>query len=282
MTHRADGPEVSVVIPVHDDGRYLTEALRSLDTQTRSGFEVVIVDDGSADPETLGVLEGVARRPRTTVLHTPNQGPATARNVAIAHSRGAYVVPLDADDYLAPTFLEETVAVLEREPELGIVYTWIGLVGHHRGTWRTGGFSVPELLSHCTMHNTALYRREVWTDVGGYDPRFVESCEDWDFWLGAAARGWKAHCVPKVLAYYARRRPTGRAVRAAGRGVSSTLMRTLVAKHRDLYREHMEEAFGRLYEEYTSTLLSLERVYRHPAVSLGLRLRGLLRGESPG
>jgi glycosyltransferase involved in cell wall biosynthesis len=238
---------------------------------------VVVVDDGSTDGRTVRFLGEVERRPGMTVHRTENRGPAMARNTAVERSRGAYIVPLDADDYLAPSFLAETVAVLDGEPDIGMAYTWIGLVGGHRGTWRTGGFSIPELLCRCTVHVTALYRRELWADVGGYDPLFVESCEDWDFWLSAVARGWQARCIPKVLAYY-RRRKGSRGVRARERGVSARLMRSLVTKHRALYERHLEDAMAGLFEEYSSVCLSLERVYEHPAVSLGLRLRSLLRG----
>jgi len=271
-------PRVSVIIPVYNAGSDLGRALDSVSAQTVPDLEVVVVDDGSTDARTLKLLEKAARRPRVTVHRTENRGPAAARNEAVRRSRGSYVVPLDADDYLAPTFLAETVAVLDAEPEIGIAYTWIGLVGGHRGTWRTGGFSVPELLCRCTVHVTALYRREVWVDVGGYDPRFVESCEDWDFWLAAAARGWQARRIPKVLAYY-QRRGRSRGVRARERGVSARLMRTLVAKHRTLYEQHLEDAMAGLFEEYSVVSHSLERLYNHPAVSVGLRLRALLRGE---
>src|SRR6185295_8327474 len=129
-------------------------------------------------------------------------------------------------DYLAPAFLEKTVPILDAEPGVGVVYTWVGLVGGHWGTWRTGGFTVPELLARCTLHVTALYRRQLWADVGGYDARFVESCEDWDFWLGAAARGWQGRCVPEILAYY-RRNLASREAGARGPGVSTRLMRML-------------------------------------------------------
>lgn len=272
-------PSVSVIMPVFNAGRYLKQALGSVSKQTHQDFEVIVVDDGSTDPYTLRLLEDAARLPRLKVCRTENQGPAAARNTAIARARGTYVVPLDADDYLASGFLEQTLAIAERDPTVGIAYTWIGLVGGHRGTWRTGGFSVPELLCRCTLHVTALYRRELWSDVGGYDPRFVESWEDWDFWLTAAARGWKAHCLPQVLAYY-RRTPASRELRARRLGVSGRLMRTLVRKHRALYDEHLEEAMAGMYEEYVGVCRSLERLYDHPAVSMGLRLRALFRRET--
>jgi glycosyltransferase involved in cell wall biosynthesis len=269
-------PRVSVITPVYNAGKLLRRTLRSVASQTYRDHEVVIVDDGSTDPATLVEIAAASRLPGVTCHRIAHQGPAAARNHAIERSRGAYIVPLDADDYFADTYLEETVRVLDEHPEIGVAYTWIGFVGGHRGTWRTGRFSIPEILSFCSLHVTGLYRREVWEDVGGYDPRFVESCEDWDFWVGAAARGWKGHCIPKVLAYY-RRTATSRAIGATDREVSARLMRTLVAKHRALYAEHLDDALAGLYEEYTAMCLALERVYRHPAVSLGVRLRQLLQ-----
>ncbi len=268
-------PRVSIITPVYNAGKYLRQALRSVAAQTYPDFEMVIVDDGSTDPTTLAVLAGASRDPRVTYHRTDRQGPAAARNYAIERSRGAYIVPLDADDYFAPTYLEETVRVLDERSDVGVVYAWIGFVGGHRGIWRTGRFSMPEILSYCPLHVTALYRREVWQDVGGYDPRFVESCEDWDFWVGAVARGWQGHRIEKVLSYY-RRTPVSRAIGATDRAVSARLMRTLVTKHRALYERHLEAVLAGLYEEYTAMCLALERVYRHPAVSLGLRLRQLL------
>jgi len=269
-------PRVSVVIPVFNAGGYLAEALRSLARQTYRDFEVVAVDDGSTDARTLALLDAAAREPGVTLHRTPNRGPAAARNLAVEQARGAYVLPLDADDYLAPAFLEKTVAVLDAEPEVGVAYTWVGLVGAHHGVWRTGGFSVPELLCRCTIHVSSLYRRKIWADVGGYDARFVESCEDWDFWLGAAARGWKGRCIPEVLAHY-RRSPTSRERRARAPEASRRLMRSLVAKHRALYEAGLEEAMAGMYERLSSAGLMLERIYDHPAVRMALRLRALFQ-----
>ncbi len=269
-------PRVSVIIPVFDAGEYLAEALRSVARQTYRDFETVIVDDGSTDPRTLAILDGAARTPGVSVHRTPNGGPSRARNVAVEHARGTYVLPLDADDYLAPAFLEKTVPLLDGDAGLGVVYTWVGLVGGHHGVWRTGGFSITDLLSRCTIHVTSLYRRQIWEQVGGYDPRFVESCEDWDFWLGAAQRGWAGHCVPEVLVYY-RRSATSRELGSRAPGVSTRLMRNLVAKHRDLYTAHLEDAMAGMYERLAAAGLTLERIYDHPAVRAYVRLRSLLQ-----
>ena len=266
-------------MPVFNAADHLRQALDSVAAQTWRDFELVIVDDGSTDARTVAILDDVARRPGVTLHRTPNRGPSLARNLAIERAHADYILPLDADDYLAPTFLAKTVPLLDAEPDLGVVYTWVGLVGSHHGIWRTGGFSVKELLTRCTIHVASLYRRQLWVDAGGYDPSFVESCEDWDLWLGAAARGWRGRCVPEVLVYY-RRAPTSREGHARTPGISTRLMRTLVAKHRALYEAHLEDAIAGMYEERSKVSLMLERIYDHPAIRVLSRLRSFVKGAS--
>jgi len=269
-------PRISVIIPVLNAGTDLERALASVATQQRDDVEVVCVDDGSTDAATLAILDAAAKRPGITVHRTPNRGPSAARNLAIERARGEYVLPLDADDWLAPAYLAKTVPILDAEPDVGIVHTWIGLVGGHHGVWRTGRFALPDLLVRCTIHVTSLYRRALWVDVGGYDPEFVETAEDWDFWLRAVARGWTARAVPEVLAYY-QRSATSRERKARQPEISGRVMRRIVTKHRALYEEHLEASLVGMYEHLAATSLTLERFYGNPAVRMALRLRDWLR-----
>ena len=105
-------PRISVIVTCHNLGAYLGIAVDSVLKQTLKDFEIVIVDDGSTDPETLRVLERYERQP-TLVLRTENRGLPGARNFGIAASRGAYVCCLDADDLLLPAnrLLPEASAV---------------------------------------------------------------------------------------------------------------------------------------------------------------------------
>ena len=278
-TTNGGAPRVSIVVPVYNAGGVLARALRSAATQSYRDFETVVVDDGSTDARTLAILDAAEREGTVAVHRTPNRGVAAARNLAVERARGAFILPLDADDCLQRGFLEKTVLVLEENSEIAIVHTWVELIGGHHGLWRTGEFSVRALLSRCTIHVTSLYRRQIWADVGGYDSRFVESCEDWDFWLGAAKRGWTGRCVPEVLVYY-RRSPTSRELGSRAPGASTRLMRTLVAKHRDVYVAHLEDAMAGMYERLAAAGLTLERIYDHPAMRVYVRLRNLL-GRRP-
>jgi glycosyltransferase involved in cell wall biosynthesis len=269
-------PRVSVVMPVYNAGRWLAQALDSVAAQTYRDRELVVVDDGSTEDRTRAILDAVARRPGVTIHRTENRGPALARNLGIERARGAYILPLDADDYLEPDFLAKTVPLLDADPTLDVAYTWVGLVGSHHGVWRTGAFSVKDLLVRCTIHVASLFRRELWAAVGGYDPRFVESCEDWDFWLGAAERGATARCVPEVLVHY-RRTSTSRERHSRTPGISTRLMRTLVAKHRALYEAHLEDAIAGMYEERAKVSLLVERFYDLPVIRALVHLRSLVR-----
>jgi glycosyltransferase involved in cell wall biosynthesis len=269
-------PRISVITPVFNAGADLERALASVAAQRRDDVEIVCVDDGSTDPATLAILDAAAKRPGVSIHRTPNRGPSAARNLAIEHARGAYVLPLDADDWLAPDYLAKTVPILDADPDVGIVHTWIGLVGGHHGVWRTGRFALPDLLVRCTLHVTSLYRRTLWADVGGYDPEFVETAEDWDFWLRAVSRGWTAREVPEVLAYY-QRSVTSRERKARQPDVSGRVMRRIVTKHRALYEEHLEASLVGMYEHLAATSLTLERFYGNPAIRTALRVRDWLR-----
>jgi glycosyltransferase involved in cell wall biosynthesis len=265
-------PAVSIVTPVFDTGALLEPMLASVAAQTLHDWEHVIVDDGSTDAVTRRLLDAAATRPGVTVVRTENGGPARARNLAVERARGRYVLPLDADDYLASAFLARTVPILDGEPGVGVVHTWVGLVDGHVGTWRTGPFTLPALLARCTVHVSSLVRRDLWRDVGGLDPAFAEASEDWDFWIRLAARGVVAREVPEVLAYY--RRVAGSREDAARDGAPAIIER-LLAKHPALYAAHAPAVIAALFGEVTQLGKSLQRVYANPIVRLALRARAL-------
>jgi len=195
---------VSVVIPCYQQAAYLAEAVESVVGQTYADWEVVIVDDGSSDA-TAAVAEGLmATHPdrRIRLLRQANQGVAAARNNGIAASTGRYVLPLDADDALLPPMLERTVALLEAEPAVGIAYTDFAQFGAADRRISTGEWDLEALGYANQLGISALYRREVWTAVGGYNPNMRHGYEDWDFWIGAAERGFIGRRIQEALWRY--------------------------------------------------------------------------------
>ncbi len=113
-------PLVSVIIPTYNYGRYLGKALESCRSQTYKGLEIIVVDDGSTD-DTRGVVERFG--PGVVYIFQANQGVSRARNRGLDVARGELLTFLDADDYLLPDSIADRVEVLQRRPDIGIVFS---------------------------------------------------------------------------------------------------------------------------------------------------------------
>jgi len=194
-------PKVSIIIPCYNQGAYLEESVGSALAQTFQDFEIVIVDDGSTDPETVRILADY-ERPRTRVIHTDNKGLSAARNNGVRESKGEYVLPLDADDKIGPDYLVDAVRILDGHPEIGIVYCEAAYFGVKGGRWALPEYSLDKILSHNVIFCSALFRKADWEAVGGYNVNMVYGWEDWDFWLSLIHRGLKVYRIPRVHFFY--------------------------------------------------------------------------------
>lgn len=108
-------PLVSVIVPAYNAEKYLPAAIESVLRQTYSGWELILVDDGSTDSTPAICDKAVADDPRVRVVHKPNGGFSSARNAGVSVSTGKYLAFLDSDDMLAPTFMEIMVNVAVQE-----------------------------------------------------------------------------------------------------------------------------------------------------------------------
>jgi glycosyltransferase involved in cell wall biosynthesis len=119
-------PAVSVIVLCHNYAAYLRTAVASVLAQTYTNYEVIIIDDGSTD-DSLKIAQKLADEhggaAPIRVFHLDDVGSSAARRFGVEHARGRYYAPLDADDKLAPAFLEKTVPVLEADARLGFAYT---------------------------------------------------------------------------------------------------------------------------------------------------------------
>ena len=116
--------QVSAVIPCYNHGEYVEDAINSILSQTHLVSEILVVDDGSDDPETLHILDTIDK-PRTIVYHKENGGPSSARNYGIERSSHNYILTLDCDDRFDPTFVEKAITVLKNNPKTGMVTSYV-------------------------------------------------------------------------------------------------------------------------------------------------------------
>lgn len=201
----ADRPLVTIGIPCYNYGRFIREAIDSVVASTFQDFEIIVVNDGSTDPETLAVLEQFEKTPllpgRLRVVHQQNQGLAAARNKGAALARGKYVISLDADDRIDPTYLEKTAWVLEHHPQYAFCYSYVQFFGADDDVWKTQPFSLEKALLYNHVPTGAVFRREAWVEAGGFRDE-LHGQDDWNFWITLGAKGWDGCLIPELLFFY--------------------------------------------------------------------------------
>lgn len=237
-------PIVSVIMPCYNQGKYLDEAIGSVLAQTYHCFEIIVINDGSTDAETIEIL-GDYQKPAVSILHTENHGPASARNTGIQQARGQYILPLDADDLIAPTYLEQAVKILDENPNAGIVYCEADFFGEKTGKFDLPGFNFPGILLGNMIFNSSFYRKADWEKVGGYKENY-RGWEDYDFWLSLLELGREVIRIPETLYFY-RQINTSRSNSMNRQNWVEDYTR-LFNNHPDLYSQNISTLFEQIVD----------------------------------
>jgi glycosyltransferase involved in cell wall biosynthesis len=202
----AGAPAVSIIVPYYNMGRYLPETLRSLRAQTFEDYEIILVDDGSTEAASQRLVSELEGTPRLRIVRKPNGGLSSARNAGLRHARGRWILPVDADDLLSPTFLGKAVEVMSRSPKLGYTTALVSYFtedpGKPVGGWVPWGLERDALcLENVASTCTALMERRLLEEAGGYD-EWLTSFEDWDVFCSMAERGYEGMVIPEFLFHY--------------------------------------------------------------------------------
>jgi glycosyltransferase involved in cell wall biosynthesis len=230
--------DITVVLTCFNYGAYLAESVASVLSQDGGAPRLLVVDDGSTDAHTLAELERLP--PGVAVLRQANAGLAAARNAGLRQLRTPFALVLDADDRLAPGALRQLREPLAAEPALGFSYGIMRFFGAWEGVLRMPPYDPYVLLYRHNIGAVALMRRQLFEDVGGFDPAF-DGYEDWEFWLHALARGWRGRRVEAVTLLYRRH---GRTMFAGARGHYRASYRQLRRKHAELYGRPRRRQLG--------------------------------------
>jgi glycosyltransferase involved in cell wall biosynthesis len=197
-------PRVSVIIPTHNRSQLLRTAVQSVLAQTYPAIEIIVVDDGSTD-DTAAVIAEYAGQ--VDCIKQANQGVSAARNTGFRASSGEYVNFLDDDDTFMPTKIERQVAVLEAQPEAGLVHCGYQHVDEEGTVLDTTGLLpegnvLEELVRECflTVHSP-LIRRQCLAEVGLFDEDLGYG-EEWELFLRIALAGYPFACVQEPLCAY--------------------------------------------------------------------------------
>jgi hypothetical protein len=200
-------PRISVVLPVHNAEAFLAAAVTSVLTQTFRDFELIAIDDGSADAS-VEILHRLAQQDdRMIVVRQANAGIVAALNRGLALARGEFVARMDADDVACPERFARQMAFLDAHPDIAVVGSAITLIDAQGRTLRDVQYpespvAVAAFLATGSplAHPAAMMRRAAVLAVGAYR-RVFEYAEDYDLWLRMAERHSLANLPDRLLLY---------------------------------------------------------------------------------
>jgi len=213
-------PAVSVLVPAYRCAAYIGDALRSLQAQTLTDWEAIVVDDGTPD-DLAGAMRAFAGDPRIRLLSTANGGVAAARNHALAAARAPYVALLDGDDTYMPTYLADMLAAIGDDPAIGFATCDAVFFGNPRldgvrfssVSAMTPPLTLDRVLARqFKIFGACLIRTPALRAVGGWTAG-LHAAEDLDLWIRLLEHGWHGAVVPAVLHRYRRRPDSLSAVR---------------------------------------------------------------------
>lgn len=192
---------LSVIVPFYNLGPFLEETLTSVLDSMYRPLEIIVVDDGSTDRDSLTVLERIENRgiKNLRVLHTENRGPASARNTGVLTARGEFIAFVDADDLVEPVFFQKAIDVLRRYPNVTFVYSWSRRFGERSGIWPTWNTEFPYLLGHNMLLVLAVIRRSQFLANAQHKPELENPFEDFESWISLVEAGGIGVSLPIPL-----------------------------------------------------------------------------------
>lgn len=197
-------PSVSVIMPVYNGQRYLSESIESVLRQTYRDFEFIIIDDGSSDstPQILSAYADLDQRVR--IVTQSNCGLAASLNVGISLARGEWIARMDADDVSVPDRLEKQLEWLDKT-QSDVCGGWTRIIGPR--TWRVRRYEQSNDLIKLILcfrtpfsHPTVIMRSSLVKEIGYNED--VHRGQDYDLWVRLALADSKMTNVQRVVLSY--------------------------------------------------------------------------------
>lgn len=226
-------PLVSVVMPAYNQADYIRDAINSVLNQSYQNWELIVVDDGS--PDNVAEVVGSFSDTRIRFIHTENRGVSAARNLAISKANAEYILPLDADDTIEPSYMEKCIDRFLTHPSTDVVYCKWHYFGSASHTPKLLPYeNYQSILTENRLFVSAMYRRPRWLEIGGYDELMLTGLEDWEFWIRYLNENSVVWQIPERLFNY-RIKPHSRNVvgNSGMKGFDTELY--ILTKHKEKY-----------------------------------------------
>lgn len=194
--------QISIIIPVYNDEKYITETLDSVIGQTFSDWQAICINDGSTD-NSLKILKQYAKRDkRIQIIDQKNAGVIVARTNGINKAKSPYIFMLDGDDKIAPTTLEKMYQAITHSRG-DIITCRVMQFGEENGEMLLPAPNKLNMSKTNCLVNAALMRKSDFIACGGFDERFSAMIEDYDLWLNLIYNfNKKIYRIPEILFFY--------------------------------------------------------------------------------
>jgi len=225
--------DVSVIIPCYNQEAFIEEAVNSvLDQRTELSVEIIVVDDSSTD-NSVKLLKNFQSAITLIKLATNSKLPAV-RNAGIVLAKGKYIICLDGDDKLPPNYIQENYNTITKH-NVDISYNPSQCFGSTNVRYNWVDYNAQSLRFGNYINCSAMFKREVWDFVKGYDEELIHGWEDYSFWLKAAKKGYQfKRCTTTALWWRQHDNPT-QMTQSVTKNKEATIKQQLKTLHGDFY-----------------------------------------------
>ena len=192
---------ISIVIPCFNSGKTLQRTIESIKKQTWLRKEIILVNDGSNEKNTLEVLKSYENDSLIKVINQKNKGLSSARNIGVNHSRGEFLFFLDSDDWIEFNALEEFYVFLQNNKNAGYVFSDCFLEGSNKGI-RKKEFNLFEQMFINQIPYSIFIPKKIFTENGYYDENMTSGYEDWELNIRLAANKYYGKRLSKPFFHY--------------------------------------------------------------------------------
>ena len=239
--------QISIIIPCYNSEATLEDTLKSVMDQDCHHWEVIIINDGSTDATEEIALKWVDHDNRFRYFSKENEGLGKARNYGIERAKGIYILPLDSDNLVEKSFVAEAISVLESNEKIGVVHGHAEFFGEKKGNWYIKSFDLESIMVDNYIDACAIFRKETWCIVGGYDENMpYQGFEDWEFWIALGTHKVQFYHLDKVTFKYFVQSTS--MVRSFTKEMAISNRDYIVKKHSKLY-------FDKYVEKYSEVAL---------------------------
>ncbi len=231
---------LSIVIPYYNMGKYILETLNSLSKITYTNNEIIIINDGSDDINSINILSKIKQKYSVTIYDKENEGLSLTRNYGAKKAKGKFLAFLDADDMVSPDYYTKSIEVLKQYSNISFIGCWAEYFGEDNIIWPTFNPEFPYLLMHNMVNSSALvYKTKDFIKFGQNDEKMIYGMEDYDSVISMVKNGARGLVFPELWWQYRIRKNSMQQLFTKDKELY--LYRLISNKHKELFMKYGKE-----------------------------------------